>query len=345
MTGSISPGSPAARGFRMPAETALHDRMLMAWPCRRELWGTALEEAKRAFATVANTIAAFEPVTMVVADQRAALEAQALLTAAVDVFEIPIDDSWVRDSGPIFALDDLGNRAGVHFRFNAWGEKFTGWDHDEAAGGVLAAEFSDEVISAPIVLEGGSLLIDDQGRVVTTEQCLLAPNRNPELDQSMIEEALRAYLGATEVIWLGRGLVGDRDTDGHVDCIATFNDAGQLVLQSRPPGDPDHEAMAENRDRAIAAGLDVVDFPPLSVGEVAGVPALNAYLNVALCNGGVIVPLAGGAARSADEEALDRLAVAFPDREVVGVPGLVIGHGGGGPHCITQQVPARRATS
>jgi agmatine deiminase len=139
-------------------------------------------------------------------------------------------------------------------------------------------------------------------------------------------------------------LIEDRDTDGHVDLIATFNDAGQLLLQSRPPGDPDHEAMAENRERAVAAGLDVVTFPLLAYGEVAGTRVPNAYLNLTLCNGGVIVPLAGGSSADVDEEALELLRAAFPRRQVVGVPGLVISHGGGGPHCITQQVP-RRAKS
>jgi len=336
--------TPEDHGFRMPPETAPQDRMLMAWPCRSEMWGSQLSAARRDYAEVANAVAAFEPVTMVVPDVAAADEARALLSVGVNLVELPIDDSWMRDSGPIFALDMAGRRAGVHFRFNAWGEKFAGWDRDEAAGGVLAELYGDVAFEAPIVLEGGSILVDERGHLVTTEQCLLAPNRNPELEQSAIEDVLRSYLGVTGVVWLGRGLVADRDTDGHVDGIATFNDAGQLLLQSRPPGDPDHETMAENRERAVAAGLDVVTFPPLAYGEVADTRVPNAYLNLTLCNGGVIVPLAGGSSADADEEALERLTAAFPGRDVVGVPGLVIAYGGGGPHCITQQVPARVGT-
>ena len=326
----------------MPPETALHDRMIMKWPCRRELWGDHIDEAKLAYCGVANAIAAFEPVTMVVPDQSSAGEARSMLSSDIELIEISIDDSWVRDSGPIFTLSDDGQRAGVHFRFNAWGEKFVGWDRDEAAGGTLAERYGDEVFDVPIVLEGGSILVDGQGRLVTTEQCLLAANRNPSLDRDEIEGTLQAALGVSEVIWLGQGLVADRDTDGHVDCIATFNDTGDLILQSRPLGDPDHETMAENRERALAAGLTVIDFPPLAMGEVGGASALNAYLNMALCNGGVIVPMAGGSAAESDAEALELIAAAFPSREVVGVPGMVIGLGGGGPHCITQQVPARR---
>jgi agmatine deiminase len=344
MTAVAPTGTPVDHGFRMPPETAPHERMLMAWPCRRELWGTELAAARRAYTEVANAVAAFEPVTMVVPDKSAAAEARAMLAGNVDLVELPLDDSWMRDSGPIFGLDGAGRRAGVHFRFNAWGGKFAGWDRDEAAGRVLAERYGDVAFEAPIVLEGGSLVVDEKGLLVTTEQCLLAPSRNPELDRSAIEDALRRYLGVTGVVWLGRGLVADRDTDGHVDIIATFNDAGQLLLQSRPPGDPDHESMAENLERAVAAGLDVVGFPPLAYGEVAGTRVPNAYLNLTLCNGGVIVPLAGGSSADIDEEALELLVAAFPGRDVVGVPGLVIAYGGGGPHCITQQVPARVGT-
>jgi agmatine deiminase len=261
----------------------------------------------------------------------------------VCIGEVPLDDSWIRDNGPIFCLDRGGRRAGVHFRFNAWGRKFGRWDRDEDAGAILAIRYGDEFYQAPLVLEGGSVVVDGKGRLVTTEQCLLHPNRNPDLGRHDIESALRDYLGAREVVWLGRGLNEDRDTDGHVDLIALFNDAGSLLLQARPPGDPDHEAMAENRERALKAGLDVIDFPPLAHGQVGGQTVVHSYLNLYLCNGAAIVPLAGAASRATDEEALDLLSTLLPGRQIVGTPGLTISFGGGGPHCITQQVPARVA--
>jgi len=139
------------------------------------------------------------------------------------------------------------------------------------------------------------------------------------------------------VVWLGLGLVGDRDTDGHVDMFAAVTDEDALLLQSRPPGDPDHDAMAENRRRAEAAGLDVIDFPHLAHGRVGHHDVMLSYLNLYLCNGGVVVPLAGA---PPDEAALEAVSAAYPDRQVVGVPALTIAFGGGGPHCITQQVPA-----
>jgi agmatine deiminase len=263
-------------------------------------------------------------------------EAREAVPEEVEVIEIPLDDSWVRDSGPAFVIGGPEGRLGVHFGFNAWGGKFDGWDRDQTAGAALARRFGADVVEAPFVLEGGSICVDGRGRLVTTEQCLLNPNRNPHLSREDIERGLGEYLGTTEVVWLGRGLVGDRDTDGHVDMFTALTDDDGLLIQSRPPGDPDHEAMVENRRRAETAGFSVIDFPLLAHGRVGGFEVMLSYLNLYLCNGGAIVPLAG---LPSDDEALQRVRAAYPDRQVVGVPGLTIAYGGGGPHCITQQVP------
>jgi agmatine deiminase len=319
----------------MPAEWAPHERTLMAWPCRAELWGSQLAQARRDHAEVINAIAAFEPVTLVArpADARAA---RAAVAGSVEVLEHAIDDSWLRDSGPIFVLDAAGARTGVHFRFNGWGEKFTPHDADEETGGWLIEHLGDPQVTAELVLEGGSIAVDGEGTLLTTEQCLLNPNRNPGWSRESIEARLREHLGAERVVWLGHGLVEDRDTDGHVDLIAAFAADGRLLLQSRPPGDPDHEAMADNHERAAAAGLDVIAFEPLARGAVAGQDVVHSYLNLYLANGAVVVPTAGD---EQDAGALEAIGSAYPEREVVGVPGLTIAFGGGGPHCITQQVP------
>jgi len=320
----------------MPPETALHERTLISWPCRRELWGSALNDAKREYAGVARAVAAFEPVTVVASTAADVVEASRSIGNRVEVVEIPLDDSWVRDNGPAFVVGGPQGRLGVHFGFNAWGGKFDGWDRDVAAGAALAQRFAADMVEAPLVLEGGSICIDNRGRVVTTEQCLLNPNRNPHLSRNEIERYLGEYLGATEIIWLGRGLVGDRDTDGHVDMFTALTDDNALLMLSRPSGDPDHAAMAENRRRAEAAGFSVIDFPLLAHGRIGGNEVMLSYLNLYLCNEGVVVPLAGD---PSDDEALQRIRAAYPDRRVVGVPGLTIAYGGGGPHCITQQVP------
>jgi agmatine deiminase len=323
----------------MPAEWAPHERTLMAWPTRREMWGSELTQAKADYAATANAVAAFEPLTMVCANAQEAAEARAALAGEAEVVELPIDDSWLRDSGPIFVTDDDGRRAGVHFRFNSWGEKFPPWDRDAAVGGLLVDRLGDRRYDAPFVLEGGSVAVDGDGTLLTTEECLLNPNRNPGMSREEIEEGLRDYLGVETIVWLGQGLAEDRDTDGHVDLIAAFTRPGEVLLQSAAPGEPSHERMADNHSRLQAAGLDVVDFPILPSVEVAGEPVAASHVNFYLCNGGVVVPVAGVAS---DAEALERIGAAYPGREVVGVPGGVIAFGGGGPHCITQQVPAAR---
>lgn len=323
---------------RMPAEWAPHERTLMAWPARDALWGAALSRAKREFAGVANAIAAFEPVTMAV-PPGAAAEARGALSAAVELVELPLDDSWLRDSGPIFRLDAHGTRSAVHFRFNGWGERFTPYDRDEAAGGVLARRYADEVVEADIVLEGGSIAVDGEGVLLTTEQCLLRGRRNPGRTREELQERLTALLGVERVVWLGDGLTEDRDTDGHVDLVAAFTRPGEVLLCT-PPDGPDAEPMAENAERLRAAGLAVRPFELLTHVEVCGERAIASYLNFYLCNGAVILPLFGA---DADHEAMERIAAAYPGREVVGVPAAAIAFGGGGPHCITQQVPAVRA--
>jgi agmatine deiminase len=320
----------------MPAEWAPHERTLMAWPCRRELWGDLLGAAKEQYTGVANAVAAFEPLTMVVQSAADAAEARAALTGDVEIVELPIDDSWLRDSGPMFVTEPGGARAGVHFGFNSWGGKFTPYDRDAAIGGVLVDRVGDPRYTAPFVLEGGSICVDGEGTLLTTEECLLHPSRNPGMSRAEIEQGLRDYLGVENVVWLGQGLVEDRDTDGHVDLIAAFTKPGEVLLQSQPPDAPNGGRMAENRGRLRAAGLAVVDFPPLAYVEVAGEEIAASYLNFYLCNGGVVVPVAGDAA---DGDALARIAAAYPDRNVVGVRGEVIAAGGGGPHCITQQIP------
>jgi agmatine deiminase len=333
--------TPAAEGLTMPPEWARHERTLMAWPCRRELWGGQLAAAKAESAGVANAVAAFEPVTLVASSPADAAEARAACTAAVDVVELPIDDSWMRDNGPIFVVDDPqrpARRAGVHFQFNGWGEKFERYDRDAAVGRALAERLGDEVFTAPLVLEGGSIAVDGAGTLLTTEQCLLHPNRNPSLDRAQIEQRLKDFLGAERVVWLGQGLVEDRDTDGHVDLIAAFTRPGTVLLQTVAPGNPNHDNLVENRERAVAAGLEVIEFPPLAYATVDGEDVAASYMNFYAGHRFVVVPVAGQP--ELDEEALDRIRNAYPAHEIVGVPGVVHAFGGGGPHCITQQVPA-----
>jgi len=322
--------------MRTPAEWEPHERTIMGWPCRAELWGETMNEARADYAAVANGIAAFEPVTMIANPGADAVGARAACASGVEIVELALDDSWLRDCGPIYVRDDDGRRVAVHFGFNAWGEKFPPWDHDAAVGALIAERLGDPVIDGGMVLEGGSILTDGAGTLLTTEQCLLNPNRNPSMSRADIEATLRARLGVTSILWLGMGLLEDRDTDGHVDLIAAFVAPGRALLQTVGEDNPNFAHCEENRRRLIEAGVAVTEIPFLPYAEVAGETVAASYLNFYLCNGGVIVPVAGA---ETDEPALAIIAAAYPGREVVPVPGLVIAYGGGGPHCITQQVP------
>jgi agmatine deiminase len=323
--------------MRFPGEWEPHERTIMGWPCREMLWGQCLGAARADYATVANAVAAFEPVTMIANPGADGADARARLSANVEVVELAIDDSWLRDTGPIYTVDDVGGRTALHWRFNAWGEKFPPWDQDATVGARIAAHLGDPVIEVPMVLEGGAVLSDGRGTILTTEQCLLAENRNPEMTRRQIEATTLERFGAERMVWLGQGQYEDRDTDGHVDMIAAVAPDGRVLLQTAPAGDPNHERGIDNAARLAEAGIGVIELGHLPRTEVAGEPVAVSYLNFYICNRAVIVPVCGD---DYDPAALALIGGAYPGREIVGVPGAVIAYGGGGPHCITQQVPA-----
>jgi agmatine deiminase len=329
--------TPREEGFSMPAEWEPHDACLMGWPTvtRRDFWADRFEEAKRDYAAVATAIAAFEPVVMV-CDPEQEAEVRGYCGEGVQILPVPIDDSWMRDNGPIFVRDGSGSIALVHFRFNSWGGKFHPYDRDADVPRHIASHLGMRRYEAPFVLEGGSFFVDGEGTLITTEQCLLNPNRNPTMAREQIEQGLREYLGVETIVWLGLGHSTDRDTDGHIDGIAPYvAPATVALLVPEDPEDPDHERGRDNLERlrrardAKGRAFEVIPFQTRPPGVVP-------YLNLYLPNGGVVVPVAE---RPEDEQALEQIAKLFPDREVVPVPGNCLTYGGGGPHCITQQVP------
>jgi agmatine deiminase len=329
----------------MPAEWAEHELTLMAWPARLELWGEGLAEAKAEYAAVARAIAEFEPVLMV-APEGAAEEVRHACGTGVNAIELPIDDSWMRDSGPIFVTGPGGRRAGVDFRFNGWGEKFAPYDRDDAMNEPLLSYLGIDRLPADLVLEGGSISVDGEGALIATEQCLLHPSRNPSLTRTEIEERLREHLGVETVIWIGNGLLEDHDTDGHVDNVAQFVAPGVVLAQTiDDPSDPNHEPLAENAERLKAARdargrpLQVIELGVLPRTTVRGEPGVVPYVNLYVANRVVVVPVCGDDP-DRDADVLARLGGVYAGREVVGVPGRMLAEGGGGVHCITQQVPA-----
>jgi agmatine deiminase len=338
--------TPRDDGFRMPPEWYPHQSCFMAWPSRPSLWGELLGQAKTDYATVAQTIARFEPVVMICRPGDAG-EVRNQCGAEVSCVEIDIDDSWTRDNGPIFVTNAAGEVAIVDFAFNSWGGKYLPYERDASLTRALSDLLGMRRYETPFVLEGGAFFVDGEGTLLTTEGPLLDPKRNPDVTKEKVESVARDYLGADRVVWLLAA--PDRDTDGHIDGIAQYVRPGAVVLLT--PDDPDHpnfEPGRENRVRlagsrdAQGRTFEVLPFPVVGSGLAGGIAVEVPYLNCYLANGAVVAPLAGS---PSDGPALERLREVFPEREVVGVPGTTLSYGGGGPHCITQQMPAGKVVA
>lgn len=370
---------PPPDGIRLPARFAEHQRTLMSWPTRREIWGPHLESARREWAEVARAIARFEPVTMLAdpADVESAAEtcgaaargrataraAEPDDTAAghddgeISIMAVPLDDSWIRDNGPIFVCDRQGVAA-VRFRFDAWGEKFPPWDKDAEVPVRIAEAWGCRLYEAPFVLEGGAFNTDGEGTVLTTEQCLLH-HRNLGMARRDYERGFREWLGVEKVIWLPFGLLEDSgplSTDGHLDDVAQFVAPGVVVAQTCAPGNPNYARFQENLEVLRAATdaqgrrLEVIELSQLpytagaGLGDDLRVPGAGTrmpapYVNMVFVNGAVLLPRLGA---EDEDEAYQLIGSCFPDREVVGLPTEWSAFGGGGLGCITQQVPAGR---
>ncbi len=268
------------------------------------------------------------------------------LTADLDHVVVHVaehQDSWIRDYGPTYLVNGEGARIGVKWRFNAWGNKYESLLFDNTTVDRLPELHLDELVRPDIVLEGGSIEVDGEGTLLTTKQCLLNPNRNPDMDQTTIERILMAHLGVTKVLWLGDGIEGD-DTDGHVDDIARFVAPGHVVALEAPPGHVDHDALAANldalRSMADAKGrfLKVTTLPVPEPLYADGQVLPASYANFLISNGVVLVPTFDA---PTDAQALETLQACFPDRRIVGIPTQDLIWGMGAIHCLSQQIPAR----
>jgi len=333
--------TPAADGFRMPAEWERHSRCWMAWPCRPETFAGGIDAACAAYAEVAQTIAQFEPVTMV-CNQADVAEVSLACGVGIEVLPIPISDSWIRDTGPTFVIDNAGQIAGVDWRFNAWGNNYPDHQVDAELARHMLTHLGVRRYEAPLVMEGGSFHVDGEGTLITTEECLLNPNRNPNLSRGQIEDYLKDYLGINKVIWLGRGYEQD-ETDGHIDEIACFAKPGTvLVAATADTGDANFKIFQDNLDRLKATRdaqgreLEVISLPIPARRDHNGVRLTLSYTNFYIANGGIVMPAFEDIA---DDDAFRILRKVFPDREVIQVPAMDVVRGGGGIHCITQQQP------
>jgi agmatine deiminase len=360
---AILPSTPAADGYRMPGEFEPHEGCWMIWPERQDNWRWGAKPAQAAFAAVAEAINESEPVTVGVSDGQFE-HCRTILSPSIRVVEISSDDAWVRDTGPTFLVNDAGGLRGVDWHFNAWGGMEGGlyfpWDRDErVARKILEIEGAGRY-RAPLVLEGGSIHVDGEGTILSTEECLLNHNRNPGLSREEIEAALFEHLGAERIIWLGDGVFND-ETDGHVDNLACFAAPGVVVLTwTDDESDPQHAISRDALQRlqrardARGRELEVIRIPspgPLTITEeeAAGVDVAEgtkprragdrmagSYANFYIGSSRIVFPLLDP---RFDDAAREILAGCFPGREIVGIPAREILLGGGNIHCITQQVP------
>ena len=332
----------ASAGYHMPAEWEAHERCWMAWPCRVSLWGDNLGATQQAYADVANAIAAFEPVVML-SPPRDVDNARSLCGDNVTVLAVELDDSWSRDIGPNFVINEAGELAASLFHFNSWGKKHAPWGKDAAVGHRIAEYLGIPTFSATIYLEGGGINVDGEGTLLTTEQCVLNANRNPGLGKDEAAQILCGALGTAKVLWLP-GDPDDIETDGHVDGIACFLAPGKVLVETCPAmGTPRYDNMQANLDAlkgqkdAKGRALEIELIPEAYEADRLSEVFACSYINFYIANGAIVMP---GFGIDRDQDARDKLAMLFPDREIVQVNIADVALGGGGIHCITQQQPA-----
>lgn len=339
---------PAELGFRMPAEWARHERTWMAWPTEGYTLGDEPDDAYRAWSQVANTIARYEPVTMLV-DPSAHASADVWLDPAVRKVERPLNDAWMRDIGPTFLLGEDGGLGVADWVFNGWGaQEWAQWDKDSKVAEEIAGLAGARRFASRMVNEGGGIHVDGEGTVLITETVQLDPGRNRDWTKEQVEQELRDFLGVRKVIWLPRGLTrdyGEFGTRGHVDIVAAFVQPGVVVVHTQPdPSHPDHEVGKENaallRAATDAKGrkLEVVELPaPTILTEADGEPVDYSYINHYLGNG---FALLCGFDDPRDQEAAAVLGKLLPGRTIEVVDARPVFERGGGIHCITQQEPS-----
>ncbi|SPF44337.1 putative agmatine deiminase [Candidatus Desulfosporosinus infrequens] len=342
---------PINLNYKMPAEWFEHTRTFIAWPVQASMcYPEDFEAVCLGYAEIIEAIAEFEPVTVVMnpvdADESDPLLARLFRNDRIECLTIKHDDAWLRDNGPTFLVDDQGEVAGVNWHFNAWGGKYAQWDLDNLVAPQILQAVGLKRFDAPLVMEGGSLHVDGEGTLLTTEECLLNPNRNPELTREQIEAELKKFLNIRKVVWLKKGLDGD-ETDGHVDNIACFAGPGKILIQvCDDPEDENYAITLENlkilgrETDALGRKFEIISIqqPPKLFDKDTRLTL--SYLNFYFVNGGIILPIFGGNAGGTDQLAGQALAKLFPERRIRTVNGMAIIREGGNVHCTTQQMPA-----
>lgn len=340
---NIRPGALAAQhtpGFHVPAEEALHQRTFMQWPVNRRVHPDPvfLDMTHQTLADIANAISEFEPVTMLAAQTDHA-KARRKLSEAVELWDIPTEDLWCRDAGPIFVVDGQGGLAISHIQFNGWGKKQV-HKRDARIAERVAERLGLRLIPASLSGEAGGAEQDGHGLLLAHESSWVNDNRNPGLSRDEVERRLLTAYGAKRMIW-SEGLQGEDITDYHIDALARFTGPGRVLINL--PDDPDtrdpfHDAALDTHDVLERAGLEIEVIPEPEQRRVKSIDFVASYANYYVCNGAVIAAEFGD--RDADATAKDALKRHYPGREVITLNVDPLGEMGGGIHCATQQMPA-----
>ncbi|RED12297.1 agmatine deiminase family protein [Pontivivens insulae] len=330
----------AATGFRVPAEEALHERTFMQWPVSPAVYRDQifLQMVQQTIADVANAISEFEPVTMLAAREYHAM-ARRMLSASVDLLDVPTEDLWCRDAGPIVAINETGQRAVVQIQFNGWGRKQV-HHHDSQVARRVAEHFSLPLLPTGLHGEAGGVDQDGHGLLIAHESSWLTESRNPAMDRDEVAQRLLEAYGADRIIW-SDGVWGEDITDYHIDSLARFTGPGRVLINL--PDDPDmtdpfHLAALDTHDRLVEAGLDVEVIPEPTIRRIDAFDFVASYANYYVCNGAVIAAQFGDV--ETDRIAQDALARHYPSREIISLNVDPLGELGGGIHCATQQMPA-----
>ncbi|MEM8555386.1 MAG: agmatine deiminase family protein [Pseudomonadota bacterium] len=336
--GSVTPPQP--HGFRVPPEEAPHARTFMQWPNSRRVYASRwfLKEVQHTIANVANAISEFEPVTMM-AHARSHDSARNALSKAVELWDIPTEDLWCRDSGPIFAVNDDGQIAVTHIQFNGWGRRQLA-RYDSEIARLVAERLDIPLLPSGLVGEGGGVEQDGHGLLLAHESSWVHVNRNRGLSRNDIEARLLTAYSAERMIW-APGLRDEDITDYHIDSLARFTGPGRVLMnlpETPDPSDPFHTTALETREILVNAGIDVEVIPESHVRRVRSPDFVASYVNYYVCNGAVIAAQFGDA--ETDEIAAEALKRHYPGREIVMLDVDRLGELGGGIHCATQQVPA-----
>lgn len=363
MAKRIEGTTPKNDGFRMPGEFEEQEQIWMLWPERPDNWRNGAKPAQRTFVNVATAISEFEPITVCASPAQYA-NARYQLPDNIRVIEMTSNDAWIRDCGPTFVINDKGEIRACDWTFNAWGGLYDGlyfpWDQDDlVAQKVCELEGIDTYRTDDFVLEGGSIHVDGEGTLITTEMCLLSEGRNPHMTKEEIEEKLKEYLNLEKIIWIKDGIDPD-ETNGHIDDVACFVRPGEVAcIYTDDVNDAFYEQaqaayktlceatdakgrklkvhkLCTTKKPCYLTGADTIDCVEGTIPREEGELSIASYMNFLIVNGGIILPQYGD---ENDALAVEQVQAMFPDRKVVGVRTEEVAYGGGNIHCITQQQP------